>query len=39
MLLQVLDDASFSIMVISAVIMTGVIAPLVTTIYQPARRT
>ncbi|XP_021728067.1 cation/H(+) antiporter 15-like [Chenopodium quinoa] len=35
---KVLDDASFSIMVISALIMTGVIAPLVTAIYRPARR-
>ncbi|KAL9245667.1 hypothetical protein vseg_019292 [Gypsophila vaccaria] len=35
---KVLDDASFSVMVVSAVIMTGVVGPLVTTIYRPARR-
>ncbi|KNA15007.1 hypothetical protein SOVF_101990 [Spinacia oleracea] len=35
---KVIDDASFSIMVISALIMTGLIAPLVTAIYRPARR-
>ena len=39
MLLQVLDDASFSIMVISALMMTSVIGPLVTLLYRPARRT
>lgn len=33
---KVLDDASFSIMVVSAVLMTGVVAPLVTTIYRHA---
>ncbi|CAO2831204.1 unnamed protein product [Amaranthus hypochondriacus] len=35
---KVLDDASFSIMVISALIMTSVIGPLVTLLYKPARR-
>lgn len=35
---KVLDDESFAIMVIVAVIMTGVITPVVTTIYKPARR-
>ncbi|CAO2827690.1 unnamed protein product [Amaranthus hypochondriacus] len=36
---KVLDDASFSIMVISALMMTSVIGPLVTLLYRPARRT
>lgn len=36
--LQVLDDESFAIMVIVAVVMTGIITPIVTSIYKPARR-
>ncbi|MFQ6647529.1 hypothetical protein Gotur_021794 [Gossypium turneri] len=35
---QVLDDESFAIMVIIAVVMTGIISPIVATIYKPARR-
>ncbi|XP_074308608.1 cation/H(+) antiporter 15 [Silene latifolia] len=35
---KVIDDSSFSIMVIAAVIMTSLIGPLVTTIYRPAKR-
>ncbi|ERM99916.1 hypothetical protein AMTRI_Chr10g225100 [Amborella trichopoda] len=35
---KVLDESSFAIMVIAAVIMTGMITPVVTTIYKPARR-
>ncbi|PON64367.1 DNA-directed DNA polymerase [Parasponia andersonii] len=35
---KVLDDESFAIMVIVAVIMTGIITPVVTSIYKPARR-
>ncbi|KAG2711613.1 hypothetical protein I3760_04G084700 [Carya illinoinensis] len=35
---EVLDDQAFAIMVIVAVIMTGVITPIVTIIYKPARR-
>ncbi|KAB1208212.1 Cation/H(+) antiporter 15 [Morella rubra] len=35
---EVLDDQSFALMVVVAVIMTGIITPIVTTIYRPARR-
>ncbi|KAL2490074.1 Cation/H(+) antiporter 15 [Forsythia ovata] len=35
---KVLDDKSFAIMVTVAVIMTAIIAPVVTTIYKPARK-
>ncbi|KAI8530084.1 hypothetical protein RHMOL_Rhmol11G0027800 [Rhododendron molle] len=35
---KVLDDKSFAIMVIVAVVMTAIITPIVTTIYKPARR-
>ncbi|KAI3468920.1 hypothetical protein Pfo_025583 [Paulownia fortunei] len=35
---KVLDDKSFAIMVIVAVVMTSIIAPIVTTIYKPARK-
>ncbi|KAK3039450.1 hypothetical protein RJ639_028032, partial [Escallonia herrerae] len=35
---KVLDDKSFAIMVLVAVVMTGIITPIVTTIYKPARR-
>ncbi|XP_059659022.1 cation/H(+) antiporter 15 [Cornus florida] len=35
---KVLDDQSFAIMVIVAVVMTGIITPIVTIIYRPARR-
>ncbi|CAK7354862.1 unnamed protein product [Dovyalis caffra] len=35
---KVLDDESFAILVIVAVIMTSIITPIVTTIYRPARR-
>lgn len=35
---NVLDDESFAIMVIVAVVMTGIITPIVITIYRPARR-
>ncbi|GAB2283156.1 Cation/H(+) antiporter 15 [Dionaea muscipula] len=35
---KVLDDESFALMVVSAVLMTGVITPIVTMIYRPARR-
>ncbi|GMH14968.1 hypothetical protein Nepgr_016809 [Nepenthes gracilis] len=35
---KVLDDESFTVMVTSAIIMTGVITPIVTSIYRPARR-
>ncbi|XVE78925.1 hypothetical protein DITRI_Ditri14bG0017200 [Diplodiscus trichospermus] len=35
---KVLDDESFAIMVIVAVVMTGVISPIVATIYKPSRR-
>lgn len=35
---QVLDDKSFAIMVIVAVIMTGSVTPIVTIIYRPARK-
>ncbi|XP_015891153.3 cation/H(+) antiporter 15 [Ziziphus jujuba] len=35
---KVLNDESFAIMVIVAVVMTGIITPIVTTIYRPARR-
>ncbi|KAM7266067.1 hypothetical protein ACFE04_003750 [Oxalis oulophora] len=34
----VLDDEAFATMVIGAVVMTGVITPIVTHIYRPARR-
>lgn len=37
-LLQVLDDQTFTIMVIVALIMTGIITPVVTIIYRPTRR-
>ncbi|CAI9755355.1 unnamed protein product [Fraxinus pennsylvanica] len=36
---KVLDDKSFAIMVTVAVIMTAIIAPIVTSIYKPARKT
>lgn len=36
--MQVLDDKSFAIMVIVAVVMTGTITPFITTIYKPAAR-
>uniref|UniRef100_A0A803PJ13 Cation/H(+) antiporter 15 n=1 Tax=Cannabis sativa TaxID=3483 RepID=A0A803PJ13_CANSA len=35
---KVLDDESFAIMVIVAVIMTAIITPVVTSIYKPARK-
>ncbi|KAJ8769137.1 hypothetical protein K2173_000912 [Erythroxylum novogranatense] len=35
---KVLDDQAFAIMVIVAVVMTGIITPIVTTVYKPARR-
>ncbi|XP_050204923.1 cation/H(+) antiporter 15 [Mercurialis annua] len=35
---RVLDDESFAIMVIVAVIMTGLVTPVVTAIYRPARK-
>lgn len=35
---KVLDDEAFAIMVIVAIVMTGIITPIVTTIYKPARR-
>ncbi|OMO56208.1 Cation/H+ exchanger [Corchorus olitorius] len=35
---KVLDDESFAIMVIIAVIMTGTISPIVANIYKPSRR-
>ncbi|KAG8374740.1 hypothetical protein BUALT_Bualt10G0027300 [Buddleja alternifolia] len=35
---KVLDDKSFAIMVIVAIVMTSIIAPVVTTIYKPARK-
>ncbi|XP_057982666.1 cation/H(+) antiporter 15 [Malania oleifera] len=35
---NVLDDESFAIMVIVAIIMTAIVTPIVTTIYKPARR-
>ncbi|CAA2976368.1 cation H(+) antiporter 15 [Olea europaea subsp. europaea] len=35
---KVLDDKSFAIMVTVAVIMTAIIAPIVTSIYKPARK-
>ncbi|KAM1052487.1 hypothetical protein ACFX13_000076 [Malus domestica] len=35
---KVLDDEAFAIMVIVAVVMTGIITPIVTTVYKPARR-
>lgn len=37
-MIQVLNDESFAVMVIVAVVMTGIITPIVTTIYRPARR-
>ncbi|CAK9173195.1 unnamed protein product [Ilex paraguariensis] len=36
--MSVLDDKSFAIMVLVAVVMTGIITPIVTTIYKPARK-
>ncbi|XVF14808.1 hypothetical protein REPUB_Repub09cG0093200 [Reevesia pubescens] len=36
--LQVLDDESFAIMVIVAVVMTGIISPIVAIVYKPSRR-
>lgn len=33
-----MDDASFSVMVVSAILMTGIVTPLVTIVYRPARR-
>lgn len=33
-----LDDEAFALMVIAAVVMTGIITPIVTTIYRPSRR-
>ncbi|MBA0638081.1 hypothetical protein Godav_029355 [Gossypium davidsonii] len=35
--LQVLDDESFSVMVIVAVVMTAIISPIVATMYKPTR--
>ncbi|KAF2303743.1 hypothetical protein GH714_022006 [Hevea brasiliensis] len=35
---RVLDDESFAIMVIVAVIVTGLVTPIVTAIYRPARK-
>ncbi|GER40847.1 Cation/H(+) antiporter 15 [Striga asiatica] len=35
---KVLDDKSFSIMVIVAIVMTSIISPIVTNIYKPARK-
>ncbi|KAL5555473.1 hypothetical protein UlMin_037709 [Ulmus minor] len=35
---RVLDEESFAIMVIVAVVMTGIITPIVTIIYRPARK-
>ncbi|GAB2226141.1 hypothetical protein Droror1_Dr00021934 [Drosera rotundifolia] len=35
---QVLDDEIFALMVVSAVFMTGIITPIVTTIYKPLRK-
>ncbi|XWS41307.1 hypothetical protein CRYUN_Cryun17cG0070300 [Craigia yunnanensis] len=35
---KVLDDESFAFMVIVAVVMTGIISPIVATIYKPSRR-
>ncbi|XP_007048418.2 PREDICTED: cation/H(+) antiporter 15 [Theobroma cacao] len=35
---KVLDDESFAIMVVVAVVMTGIISPIVSTIYRPSRR-
>ncbi|WOG86266.1 hypothetical protein DCAR_0205467 [Daucus carota subsp. sativus] len=35
---KVLDEKSFAIMVIVAVVMTGSVTPIVTTIYRPARK-
>ncbi|XVF14812.1 hypothetical protein REPUB_Repub09cG0093600 [Reevesia pubescens] len=35
---KVLDDESFAIMVIVAVVMTGIISPIVAIIYNPSRR-
>ncbi|XP_010273236.2 PREDICTED: cation/H(+) antiporter 15-like [Nelumbo nucifera] len=34
----VLDEQSFSVMVIAAIVMTSLITPIVTTIYKPTRR-
>ncbi|XP_062147774.1 cation/H(+) antiporter 15 [Alnus glutinosa] len=35
---EVLDDEAFAIMVVVAVVMTGIITPIVTSIYKPARK-
>ncbi|XP_073052066.1 LOW QUALITY PROTEIN: cation/H(+) antiporter 15-like [Primulina eburnea] len=35
---KVLDDQSFSVMVVAAVVMTSIIAPVVIKIYRPARK-
>ncbi|KAL5974908.1 Cation/H(+) antiporter 15 [Asimina triloba] len=35
---KVIDEQTFAIMVLMAVIMTGIITPIVTAIYRPARR-
>ncbi|KAL3818209.1 hypothetical protein ACJIZ3_004114 [Penstemon smallii] len=35
---KVLDDKSFAIMVVVAVVMTSIISPIVTSIYKPARK-
>lgn len=35
--MQVLDDESFSVMVIVAVVMTAIISPVVATMYKPTR--
>ncbi|GAB2232091.1 hypothetical protein Droror1_Dr00011113 [Drosera rotundifolia] len=35
---KVLDDESFALMVVTALLMTGTIAPIVTSIYRPTRR-
>ncbi|KAL6580226.1 Cation/H(+) antiporter 15 [Orobanche minor] len=35
---KVLDDKSFSIMVIVAIVMTSIISPIVTSIYKPAKK-
>lgn len=36
--MQVLDDQTFTVMVIVALVMTGIITPVVTIIYRPTRR-
>ncbi|CAM8897293.1 unnamed protein product [Rhodiola kirilowii] len=35
---KVLDDQTFAMMVITAVVMTGIIGPVISAIYKPARR-